>query len=187
MRELSLPVLYGHCMRTWAFAHLFARRDRTAHDPELLYLACVLHDLGLTDAHDGRDPTAACFAVEGARAAHAFMGARGEPEQRADTVANAISLHLNISVPERLGAEAALLSKGVMVEVVGRRLDQLPRAATAQVVERWPRGGSSVALLEATRHQAQRRPQSRAALLHSLGFTELVKANPLDRNEQTPV
>src|SRR6476660_600021 len=58
VRKLSKPTLYGHCLRTWAFAALFARRDRVDHDEELLYLACVLHDLGLTEAHDGRDPTA---------------------------------------------------------------------------------------------------------------------------------
>ena len=126
VRELSSPALYGYCMRTWAFAALFAQRDRVAHDPELLYLACVLHDLGLTDAHDCLDPGSACFAVEGARAACDLLRAHGEKEGRVRRVAEAISLHLNISVPDRLGAEASLLSKGVMLDVVGRRLRKLP-------------------------------------------------------------
>lgn len=65
VRELSGPVLYGHCLRTWALAELFAQRDRVDHDEELLYVACVLHDLGLTVSHSGRDSTVACFAVEG--------------------------------------------------------------------------------------------------------------------------
>jgi hypothetical protein len=180
VRELSKPALYGHCLRTWAFAALFAQRDRVDHDEELLYLACVLHDLGLTEAHDGRDPSAACFAVEGARAAHALVCAHQEPEERARTVAEAISLHLNISVPERYGAEAVLLSKGVMVDVVGRRLELLPGAAVSEVVAKWPREGSSELLLADTERQAKRRPQSRAALLHRLGFTKLVSSNPLD-------
>jgi hypothetical protein len=180
-RELSSPPLYGHCLRTWAFAALFARRDRVAHDPELLYLACVLHDLGLTDPHNRRDPGAHCFAVEGARAARDFVQAHGEDEERARRVGEAISLHLNISVPDRLGPEASLLSKGVMLDVVGRRARQLPPRAVADVVERWPRDGSGTALLAATKQQANARPQSRAALLHRLGFTDLVTANPLDR------
>jgi hypothetical protein len=180
VRELSKPALYGHCLRTWAFAALFAQRDRVDHDEELLYLACVLHDLGLTDAHDGRDQTAACFAVEGARAAHAMLCEHQEPEDRARTVAEAISLHLNINVPERYGPEAVLLSNGVMLDVIGRRLERLPEAAVAEVAARWPRGGSGDLLLADTKRQARLRPQSRAALLHRLGFTKLVSANPLD-------
>lgn len=181
VRELSEPPLYGHCLRTWAFAALFARRDRVDHDEELLYLACVLHDLGLTEAHDGRDPSAACFAVEGARAAHALLCDHQASEDRARTVAEAISLHLNINVPERYGPEAVLLSKGVALDVVGRRLELLPAGAVSEVVTKWPREGSGELLLADTARQAKIRPQSRAALLHRLGFTKLVPANPLDR------
>ncbi len=136
VRELSSPALYGHCARTWAFATLFAQRDRVAHDPELLYLACMLHDLGLTERHWGRDARAKCFAVEEAHAAHAIVHGHGASEARAREVAEAISLHLNITVPARLGAEAHLLSKGVSLDVVGRRLHQLPPAPVAIVDER---------------------------------------------------
>jgi hypothetical protein len=181
VRELSKPALYGHCLRTWAFAALFARRDRVDHDEELLYLACVLHDLGLTEAHDGRDPTAACFAVEGARAAHTLLCERQAPADRARTVAEAISLHLNIQVPERYGPEAVLLSRGVMLDVVGRRMERFPEAALVEVARKWPREGSGALLLEDTARQAKIRPQARAAFLHRLGFTKLVSANPLDR------
>jgi len=181
VRELSKPPLYGHCLRTWAFAALFAQRDRVDHDEELLYLACVLHDIGLTEAHEGRDPTAACFAVEGARAAHTLLCERQAPEERARTVAEAISLHLNIDVPDRYGPEAILLSKGVTLDVVGRRMERFPQAALLEVAKKWPREGSSELLLADTKLQAKRRPQSRAALLHRLGFAKLISANPLDR------
>jgi hypothetical protein len=180
VRELSKPPLYGHCLRTWAFAALFAQRDRVDHDEELLYLACILHDIGLTEAHDGRDPSAACFAVEGARAAHTLLCEQQAPEERARTVAEAISLHLNIHVPDRHGPEAVLLSKGVMLDVVGRRMERFPQAALLEVAKAWPREGSGELLLADTERQAKRRPQSRAALLHRLGFTKLVSANPLD-------
>ena len=179
VRELSTPGLYAHCLRTWAFAALFARRDGVAHDPELLYLACVLHDLGLTPAHDRKDPAAQCFAVEGARAAHALLCTHGADEQRASRVAGAISLHLNVTVPESLGAEAALLSRGVSLDTVGRRLRALPRERIARIDARWPRDGFAQELAEATRRQAEARPQSRAALLHSLGFAGMLRGNPL--------
>src|ERR1700722_20755206 len=54
VRELSGPALYGHCARTWAFAELFSQRDRVKHDAELLYLACMLHDLALPENTGGR-------------------------------------------------------------------------------------------------------------------------------------
>lgn len=185
VRELSSPALYGHCLRTWAFAALFAQRDRVDHDAELLYVACVLHDLGLTDAHEGRDPTAKCFAVEGARAAHALVCAHGAPERRALTVAEAISLHLNVDVHARYGTVATLLSKGVMLDVVGRRIEQLPAGVATDVVAAWPRDGSGEQLVNDTKRQAEVRPYSRAAMLHRLGFTKLVFDNPLDLADRT--
>lgn len=180
LRELASPVLYGHSLRTWAFAELFAQRNRVDHDAELLYVACVLHDLGLTERYQGQDAAAGCFAVEGARAAHAFVHSHGFPATSADTIAEAISLHLNVDVRSAYGPVATLLSKGVMLDVVGRRLEQLPLEPIEAVTERWPRAGSGDLLLADTKVQARLRPRSRAALLHRLGFADLVSHNPLD-------
>jgi hypothetical protein len=180
-RELSSPALYAHCARTWAFAELFSQRDRVKHDAELLYLACMLHDLGLTEKHWAQDAHAKCFAVEGARAAHALVHAAGASDERAREVAEAICLHLNVDVPPRLGAEAYLLSKGVSLDVVGRRLHQIAPPTTLEVNERWPRDGFASELTASTTEQARLRPGSRSALLHKLGFVRLIQGNPLER------
>ncbi len=157
------------------------RATGSTHDEELLYLACVLHDIGLTARYNGRDASAACFAVGGARAAHEIVCRHGESEDRARTVAEAISLHLNINVQEQYGPIATLLHKGVMLDVVGRRVEQIPPTNVLEVTRRWPREGSGELLLSDTSRQAELRPDSRAALLHRLGFTKLVTANPVDR------
>jgi hypothetical protein len=181
-RELSHPGLYAHCMRTWLFATMFAARDRVEHDIELLYLACVLHDLGLTQAHDRRDPHAECFAVEGGRAARAVLSEHGESEDRARVVAEAITLHLNITVPARLGGEAYLLHKGAWLDVAGRSAHRLVPATVRQVVQRWPRDQLAESLLSASAAQARARPGSRAAFIQSLpGAARIIAANPLDR------
>jgi hypothetical protein len=185
-RELSSPGLYAHCLRTWAFATMFAQRDRVEHDEELLYVACVLHDLGLTPAHNQREASAACFAVEGARAAHALSRKHGASDSQARTVAEAITLHLNVTVPRRLGAEAHLLSMGVSLDVVGRRVHQLPAGARREVSLLWPRTGFGTELANVTAEQARVRPQSRSALLHRLGFPKLIEANPLDQTVTAP-
>lgn len=181
VRELSSLPLYNHCLRTWFFATAFGRSDEVEHDPELLYLACLLHDLGLTPAHDGRDPSAACFAVEGARAARDLVLMHGAAPERAERVAEAISLHLNVNVASGLGAEAHLLSKGAALDAVGRRLAELPAATVRAAVERWPRDEFAPELAAATSRQARIRPRSRAALLDRLGFARLVVANPIDQ------
>lgn len=48
VREASEPYLFNHVMRSWLFAATLARTVRVAPDPELLGLATLLHDLGLT-------------------------------------------------------------------------------------------------------------------------------------------
>lgn len=180
VRELSGPVLYGHCLRTWAFSAMFGAHQRIGHDAELLYVACLLHDLGLTSAHDCADPTARCFAVEGARAAHDLVCRHGDSQTRARAVAEAITLHLNVTVPHRMGAEAHLLSKGVSLDTIGRRLHQLPLSSVRRVNTRWPRGGLAEYLIGATDRQAEIRRQSRSAFLDRLGFRDLLRTNPLD-------
>ena len=46
--------------------------------------------------------------------------------------------------------------------------------------ERWPRDGFARELGASTTEQAHLRPQSRAALLHKLGFVKLIERNPLE-------
>jgi hypothetical protein len=72
---------------------------------------------------------------------------RGASEERARGVAEAISLHLNVTLPARLGPEANLLSKGVSLDVVGRRLHQIAQPTLRRVAERWPRGGFAEELI----------------------------------------
>jgi hypothetical protein len=179
-RELSSPGLYAHCVRTWLFASLFAQRSRVRYDEELLYLSCILHDLGLTDRHAEKEPAARCFAVEGARAAHQVLRGGGVAEQRSRLVAEAISLHLNVTVPKRLGVEAQLLNKGAMLETIGRRAGQLPSVNLEEVVKLWPRNEMSD-LFVASAAQTATRPGARAAFMQNLpNVTELVLHNPLD-------
>jgi hypothetical protein len=179
VRELSDDWLYAHCLRTWAYSALLAAGEAVPHDRELLYLACVLHDLGLTAAHDRVDDTACCFAVEGARAAQALVRSGGASAERARVVAEAISLHLNIAVPRRLGAEAYLLSRGVSLDTVGRRSERLSHADVDDVERRWPRTDLAERLIDANAAHARARPASRSAFLRRVGFDSLLRANPL--------
>jgi hypothetical protein len=172
----SSAALLAHCVRTWLWADLFAQRDGVAHDPELLYVACLLHDLGLTHAHWCATDAADCFAVEGALAAQAFALERSWPEQRADRLAEAIALHLNVDVGTDLGAEAHLLHAGAGLDVVARRRVELPAATRALVHARHPRDGFADELGLLMPRQTAARPRSRIALLWRLGFGDMIQA-----------
>jgi hypothetical protein len=170
-RAASSELLLRHCLRTWLWADLVAQIEHLRHDPELLYAACILHDLGLTPSHSFR--TDACFGVEGARAANELATTEGYP--RADALADAISLHLNVFVPTDLGAEAHLLHAGAAMDVLGARAGQVPAAARAEVLRRQPRDGFVDGLLALAAQQLARRPRSRIALLQRLGFARLMR------------
>jgi hypothetical protein len=45
-RAESSTMLYGHALRSYFYAALLAARDGMRYDEELLYVGCVLHDIG---------------------------------------------------------------------------------------------------------------------------------------------
>jgi hypothetical protein len=181
-REASGNILLGHCLRTWLWADLVAQADRVRHDPELLYAACVLHDLGLTPAHWGK--RAECFGVEGGLAAYDLATAHGYPRARA--LGEAISLHLNVEVPLSLGAEAHLLQAGAAMDLFGRRARMLPAPVASQVLARHPRDGFAAEIERLGAGQAEARPRSRIALLRRLGLPDLARRAEASFDQLSP-
>jgi HD superfamily phosphodiesterase len=72
-RSASEPFLFNHSMRSWLFSVLLSESAERAPDPELLAVATILHDLGLTD----RFTAESRFEVDGANAARSFLKGRG--------------------------------------------------------------------------------------------------------------
>src|SRR3954451_23843522 len=124
-RESSVPYLFNHVMRSYLFGALIARLDGLQYDPELFYLAAVLHDLGLTDRFAGPRR----FEVEGAEAARTFLLTQGVSVDRATRVWDAIALHTSFGIASSKEPEVTLVHTGAGVDVVGRRLDELPSSS----------------------------------------------------------
>src|SRR6266581_4277558 len=82
-------VLLNHVHRTWWFAEFLGRKREMKYDRELVYIASLLHDLGLSASHaaDKR------FEVDGADAASRFLLENKYPKSKADVVWDAIALH----------------------------------------------------------------------------------------------
>jgi len=88
-RGLLEPFLFNHVMRSWLFGVVLSEDAEHAPDPELLAVAAVLHDLGLTDRYTGANR----FEVDGANAARVFLSDHGISAHQMQLVWDAIALH----------------------------------------------------------------------------------------------
>lgn len=138
----------------------------------------ILHDLGLTEAHNHKETGCQCFAVEGARAAETFAQGLGWSEERCTQLADAISLHLNVRVGLEHGAEAHLLHEGAALDVIGARIHEIHPSTRDQLLTAYPRHGFKAEMSKAMKEQAKRRPQSRAAFLTGIGFIGMIRSAP---------
>lgn len=181
-REASSGPLLGHCLRCWLWADLFSQRDGVAVDEELLYVACVLHDLALTDAYRaGPLDQVDCFAVHGGELVRDKLLELGAEQAFSEQAAEAISLHMNVRVPRALGGEAHLLHAAAHLDVAGTRAGEIPVEARRAVLEKYPRQGFAAEFGRLMLREKSERSRSRAALLWRLGMKLPLTHNPLDR------
>ena len=147
--------MLNHCVRTFLFADALGKRDALKPDPELLYLGCILHDLGLTEYGEGESR----FEVDGADAARQFILTHGLPESKAEIVWDAIALHSTLSIAIRKRPEIALLSLGAGMDVVGLGLEDMDSAMVEKVLATFPRLGLKAAFTELLVAHIRRKPQ----------------------------
>lgn len=171
---VSPPFLLNHGIRSFVFGAALGRRDGRRFDPELLYLACVMHDLGLTCAHD----TGAPFELDGARSANSFLLAQGVDETRAALVHEAIALHARVGEAQRGTPEGALTQTGAGVDVMGLRWFDFASGGIDRIVAAWPREGFKRGFVPLLRDQAVRKPGCNIAGHVGLGFLDRIEAAP---------
>ena len=177
-RADSEPWLVNHCLRAYFFARLLDDGARK-FDDEALFVALLLHDLGLTDAHRISGSEEQCFTVIGARAVTKLAREHGFGDARARLAAEAITLHLNVVVGDAHGREAQLVREGSGADVAGLGLHRLARDQIAEVVARHPRLSLKREIQAPLSLEARERPRCRTALLMgALRFGTLIRAAP---------
>jgi hypothetical protein len=134
-REHSEPYLFNHVMRSWLFSVAIAQRNGSQHDPEVLAVATVLHDLGLAKAFSG--PLR--FEVEGANAARAFARKEGIVEHRAQLIWDGVALNSTPSIGLYKEAEVALCTAGIGVDWGGWGYELLHESQVAAILDAFPR------------------------------------------------
>jgi hypothetical protein len=132
----SSAALVNHCERSYLWSASLGELERIPYDAELLYVASMLHDLGLVPAFDNH---LAPFEDAGGDVGWVFGAGAGWPAERRDRVEEIIIRHMWDEVDPALDAEAHLLCEGTGLDISGRN------------VETWPDGVSRASCLGAIR------------------------------------
>ena len=169
--ELCSPVLVAHSERTYCFGAILAARDGLKIDRELFYIAALLHDLGLSDLH--RDK-AGSFEWVSAHEARSFCLDHGLPTAKADLVHDAVALHSSVGLANRREPEVAFVHYGAGLDLLGKRLDHIPKSDLSAVLERFSRAGFKQEFSCCLRDQYEKKPNSHISGHVALGLPDLI-------------
>ena len=133
-RSVSPPYLFNHMVRTFLFGSLAGRGLGQKFDEEVLYLACILHDLGLTDRFEGDRP----FEIQGAEAARHFLETHAYAQEKIGIVWDGIAMHAS-PIGQFKQPEIALVGEGAAADVIEPDFSTIKKADVEEVVAAFPR------------------------------------------------
>jgi hypothetical protein len=180
VQEIEPEYLLNHSVRSYLFARALA--GAVPYDDELLFLATVLHDVGLTPQAGGPQR----FEVEGADAAVRFLHGQGLSEERAEIVWDAIALHTSVGIANRKRPEVALAYAGIGIDVSKHGADRLPPGFADEVFEAYPRLDCKRELMDALIEQAHGRPSKAPPLTFPGELMRLRHPEQVPRWDQLP-
>jgi hypothetical protein len=175
--ELQSAAMHHHCVRSYLWAAALASSSGPAVDDELLYVAAMLHDLGL---HPSFDSHSVAFEQSGGDVARVFAAGAGWPAARRDHVAAVVVEHM-LGVDAAEDAEGSLLERATGIDISGRGVDDVPAGLRREVLDRWPRLDLATEFADCFRGQAARKPGTAAARAMASGLADRLAANPLER------
>jgi HD domain len=142
-RDCSAPFLFNHTVRTYLFGSLAGRALGQQFDEEVLFLACVLHDLGLTERFQGDLP----FEIQGAQAAKQFLIDNAYPKEGAEMVWDGIAMH-PLAIGQFKRPEIALVGAGAGADVLGPDSSQVTKNDIGEILRAFPRLGFKTAFVK---------------------------------------
>ncbi len=148
------PYLFNHEMRSWLFSVAIAQIRNTSHDPEVLAVATLLHDVGLEKAFQG--PLR--FEVEGANAARAFAREQGMSERQAQLIWDGVALNSTPSIGLYKEVEVALCTTGIGLDWGGWGYELLGRSTIETILSAFPRLGMKEQFTHAVCRVVESRP-----------------------------
>jgi hypothetical protein len=171
--EACPPFLLNHSHRTYLFGRMLV--PDADLDEEAAFVASMVHDLGLTEAHRGD----AGFDQVGADLACRFLEARGWHRDRIALVEQAIIRHTNLvanDVPEH-----RLVQAGAALDVAGIPPDALRSDTAEAVLAHHPRLDFRAAMPRIFLDEIARQPDGVFAdLEQAVNLSEVMASHPLD-------
>ncbi|WP_427307387.1 HD domain-containing protein [Cupriavidus sp. H39] len=158
IRDTESELLFSHSTRVYLWGALLGKRKGLAFDPELLYVAAMFHDIGLTSKYGESQLR---FEVDGANAARDFLRSHNLPEDDVDKVWTAVALHTTPGIPEHMRGEIALVQAGAGMDVAGRGFEDFTDEQRDAVIAAYPRDPDFAAkMIDAFYHGMKHRPGS---------------------------
>ena len=136
VHDTESTLLFNHSTRVYYFASLAGKMRGLKFDPELLYVAAMFHDMGLTPRYSSESDR---FEVDGANAAQGFLRQRNISQPEIDTVWTAIALHTTPGIPQYMHPVVALLTNGVEMDVLGIAYSEFSDSDRQAIVGAYPR------------------------------------------------
>jgi len=134
-RTHSEPFLFHHAVRSWLFAVRLGQLQGISHDPEVVAVGTLLHDLGLTSGFAGPRR----FEIEGADAARVFARGEGVDDRRVQLIWDTVALNSTPSIALYKEAEVALCTAGIALDFGGPQYDRIPRDEMKGILAAYPR------------------------------------------------
>lgn len=172
------PALLEHAHRSWLWAEAFASTEqRTDIDHELLYVAALLHDIGITVPYD--NATLSYEEAGGHVAIALTTGAGWEPDRRRRAL-EVVVRHNWPSVDPVLDQEGYLLELATGADITGAGAQALPARFVRDVLARHPRGSLAAEFTACVSDQAARKPATAARRILDAGLAERMRRHPFE-------
>lgn len=152
-------IIFDHCVRSYLYGRQIAELDGLRRnddfDDELLFLSCVLHDLGLGVA--GGDAEVR-FEVAGADLAVDFLREYGLGDGKSTVVWDAIALHTTDGIAVRKQPEIAYTQRGIFTDVLGVELARLDPAFVDRIGSLLPQVNLGYVITDQIARQVHQNP-----------------------------
>jgi hypothetical protein len=175
-RRYYTPALLNHCLRSYFLAAAVGQRGGRVIDQELLYVAAMLHDVGLTEPFDSY---ALPFEEAGGHVARVFAAAAGWRPERCQRVHEVIVRHMGDEVDPEEDPEGHLLEVATAFDIGGRDQQLWEDSFLISLGTAYPRLDLAAEFADRFADQELRKPGSAAAQASRSGIRSRLAAHPL--------